>query len=559
MTPVSFQNCFGWFHPASKDVGVVICNAYGHEDLSTHKGVRLMAESFADAGFPSLRFDYDGTGDSLGRDRDVNRVESWLASVEAAVHWLRDTQHVTRVVLVGLRLGANFATLTAERLGTIDGLILLAPIVQGRNYLREMTALSGVVGGAPDARLVSEAHGLEACGFVISQETQDAIKAIDLTKLTKAPAPQALVVSVPGQISSEKLGAHFDSLGCATTREDFDFYAEFLADATFARTPVEVIAKAKSWLETHFADAGPRVAGEAIGPAMLHDPTFSEEMMLFGPHANLAGVFCSPARPTAGPTVIFLNAGSNHHIGWARVTVDLSRRLASLGLSTFRMDVSGLGDSAALDSRADPAIYAIDTMADVKAAIDLLTSRGMNDIALIGLCSGAYLSFHTAVEDERVKRVMMVNLQRFIWKQGDSLDIVYSQTFQATGHYFAKMKDPDTWKRVLRGEVKGVGIARVLVSRLLNKIAAKAKTDPEIENIRNDFTTLAARSVQMLMVMSSSDYARDELDKYMGKDAKMFRALPNTRVEIIDGADHNITPRWAREILAIKLCAFLKS
>src|SRR5476651_2484753 len=68
MTPVSFDGCFGWLHipPArlNSDTTVLVCPPLGCEALRSHRSLRALADDLATAGYPTLRFDYPGTGDS---------------------------------------------------------------------------------------------------------------------------------------------------------------------------------------------------------------------------------------------------------------------------------------------------------------------------------------------------------------------------------------------------------------------------------------------------------------------------------------------------------------
>jgi len=65
---------FGWLHRpaegATGALGLVICNPFGNEAISTHRTIRQMADAAARAGIAALRFDYDGTGNSAGHDLD---------------------------------------------------------------------------------------------------------------------------------------------------------------------------------------------------------------------------------------------------------------------------------------------------------------------------------------------------------------------------------------------------------------------------------------------------------------------------------------------------------
>jgi len=74
---------FGWFHPPAaslqRPMGVVLCNPIGEDMVRAHRPYRHLAETLAAAGFPVLRFDFDGTGDSSGDERDPERVATWRA------------------------------------------------------------------------------------------------------------------------------------------------------------------------------------------------------------------------------------------------------------------------------------------------------------------------------------------------------------------------------------------------------------------------------------------------------------------------------------------------
>src|SRR5207245_1595647 len=70
-------------------LGLVLCNPFGYEAICAHRTLRHFAEAAADAGIPALRFDYDGTGDSVGEDLEPDRLSAWIASVHRAAETLR--------------------------------------------------------------------------------------------------------------------------------------------------------------------------------------------------------------------------------------------------------------------------------------------------------------------------------------------------------------------------------------------------------------------------------------------------------------------------------------
>src|SRR5207248_357876 len=101
-----------------------------------HRSLRHLADALAAVGWPCVRFDWHGTGDSGGSDEDPDRVATWLANIRDAQAWLTRQLGCKRISVVGLRLGATLAAHAASA-EEIDGLVLWAPVVKGRRYVRE--------------------------------------------------------------------------------------------------------------------------------------------------------------------------------------------------------------------------------------------------------------------------------------------------------------------------------------------------------------------------------------------------------------------------------------
>ena len=126
------RRLFGYYEPAqgnfSKVRAVLLCHPMGNEQIFAYRTMRQLAARLVRAGFHVLRFDYFGTGDSYG-DTGEGDLASWCEDIETAIEELKDITGVTKVNLVGLRLGANLsARVAADRPKEIGKLILWEPL-----------------------------------------------------------------------------------------------------------------------------------------------------------------------------------------------------------------------------------------------------------------------------------------------------------------------------------------------------------------------------------------------------------------------------------------------
>jgi pimeloyl-ACP methyl ester carboxylesterase len=160
----------------------------------------VLATQLERTGYAAQRFDFFGTGDSGGEGDDLD-VAACLADIELAAAELIRLSGVTRLVLVGLRLGASLAALAAERLCPRH-LVLWDPVVDGASYLRELAVAHrtfmkdelGEVAWRDLLRVDSNGVPDEALGTAITPALAAGIAAIDLAKALPR-ADQVTVIS----------------------------------------------------------------------------------------------------------------------------------------------------------------------------------------------------------------------------------------------------------------------------------------------------------------------------------------------------------------------------
>lgn len=136
------------------------------------------------------------------------------------------------------------------------------------------------------------------------------------------------------------------------------------------------------------------------------DAHFVEQTKSFGKEDNLVGTLTRSHQRGANPfCVLLLNAGVIGRAGPHRMNVRLARALAEDGLDSFRFDLAGLGDSARSSSDLP---YEQQAVHDVREAMDHVHAQtGATDFILIGFCSGADHGYSVALQDERLKALIM--------------------------------------------------------------------------------------------------------------------------------------------------------
>jgi uncharacterized protein len=113
-------------------IGVLVVVGGPQYRVGSHRQFLLLSRTLAGAGYPTLRFDYRGMGDSTGDQRNFEDVNE---DIRAAIDALRtNCPQVERVVLWGLCDAASASLLywDATLDSQVSGLILLNPWVRSR-------------------------------------------------------------------------------------------------------------------------------------------------------------------------------------------------------------------------------------------------------------------------------------------------------------------------------------------------------------------------------------------------------------------------------------------
>jgi alpha-beta hydrolase superfamily lysophospholipase len=397
---------FGWLHLPEGGVvrgGVVLCQPLGIEAICVYFSYRLLAERLAGLGLAVLRFDYDGTGDSSGRETDPDRLDAWLDSVTAATD-VMDGTGVGAIGLVGIRVGGLFAAHEAARRGGVAALVLWDPTLSGKAFLREQKFLRTLGLGEDGASDAS----IEAPGIRFEAETVKELADLELASMEGPLADRTLVLVPPGRSRPRGLTRRLEGLPVEwqeATGQDL------LLDSHLQEPPVDTIGRITDWLVGAVCAEPTTVARPADGSVAVERPPLGEPVIerpiSLGP-LGLFGIVTEAEVASTTPTIVLVNEGNTHHIGQARIWVDLARRLASEGFRVLRFDLSGNGDSGTRPGQPAHVARAPEATDDVNQAVGTISAKDPADVVLIGFCSGAYQIAEQAM-DLRPRGVCVIN------------------------------------------------------------------------------------------------------------------------------------------------------
>ena len=249
----------------------------------------------------------------------------------------------------------------------------------------------------------------------------------------------------------------------------------------------------------------------------------------------------------------------------------MARRWAALGYPVFRMDLSGIGDSAASDGTVENLPYPRDAVLDAQTAMNALSDGGIaRRFILAGLCSGADIAFRAGVVDPRVAGAWMINPQAFYFESSDTLKELMRVDLEAN-YYKGAFRDVERWKRMLRGQVNVRHIAGILsakvessvkrrVVRLFGKTLAGAMdvTEvPEAKDVIRNLREMTKRGADTFLLCSEDDPGLVYLLKYFGEELESLDGVARFRKEIVKNTDHTFTPLWAQDMLSDMLTEHL--
>jgi alpha-beta hydrolase superfamily lysophospholipase len=559
---------------ARRATSVLICPPIGWQDVSSYRPRRDWAQELAAAGYPTLRFDLPGAGDSSGDPRDRDRFGAWVAAIDAAVRWLRDAGGRPLLAAVGIALGAPALLQAIAGGAPVDELVLWGAGASGRAAVREQRAFAALEGARQpvgEAPVVPDG-AVMAAGFLLSAELLSQLSRFDVGVLAgTVGVRRALLLERDGLSVDEALRDWLIRAGADVRTAPGDGFADMLMaepqDARPARATLDTIG---AWLADRDPDGvgidGPPpryespIAACSESEIELTDGTRVRETPLSfeTPAGQLFGILSEPLGSRRDICLVLLNAGAQRRIGVNRMWVELARRWAVRGVPSLRLDLEAIGDADGESGRFTDlnSFYVPEFVDHVRGVLDTLQARGLpSRFVLLGLCSGAYWALHTALDDERVVSALMLNTRVLLWDP-ELLSRHETERFQRSA------VNVDSWRRVLTGRTPRSHLwkaAAAIVRRLLGATAPARSPLDQLRHGRVDrpdelealLDRLRDRGQRGMLLFTAGEPVYEELER--GGYLRRWDRWPNLRLQADErlrsgsGEDHTLRPLWLQQ------------
>lgn len=481
----------------SGKTGIVFVPAVGRERHRAYRELRWLARELADRGWPVLRFDFRGEGESAG-SFSASTLSSRVTDVGAAIDELVSRTGVTEVCLIGFQLGAPIALAAAAAEG-VSRLVLCDPVTNvkayGRNLVRSNVVLQNQYFGKADQgeealrKTLAEGGTISVFGYPMGQALLAELESFDPGPHLAAYRGRSLLVGFSPREAPVKKDvlAWQEALGGAerastqtAVLEQFSWTSRLF----WGHSLPALRALLLEWLAEPAVPGGPVLAPRPIRMG-TSTPADRRVVTLTGDRGErMVGILTTPpvsARDRRA-TVIVLQAGLLNKTGVGDYFRWLGDALAEDGWTVLRMDQRGTGDSEGeivADVPIDAYFRKIQTGAAKADTLEQITwvkrTIGHDEIHLLGQCGGSVTAILAAGEEPRAVTSLVCIAMAVLYSE--SVDKVREgDAALASQGYVAKLLDPASWKRLVSGESNYellTASARAMAKRLRQKVVAR--------------------------------------------------------------------------------------
>ena len=431
---------------SSRATAVVLVPPFGWEGMSAARNLRAWTRELANAGYPAVRFHPPGSGDSSGTSaaQDLDALVTALADV---IEHTRSASGAERIAVLGLGLGGLVALQALHEGVLIDDLLLWSVSSKGRLLLRELRAFASLAiepgeaaGAARPEDLTTDDGSMWVHGYPLGSRLQEQLTALDATTLQLSGLSRALVLGRGTLPPDKRLIGALQAAGVDVTSGKGPGYDELTVEPRLSRSAEVVEADVLAWLLPDVATGTRGVWGTV--------PYVEERVDLGEVDAILTRA------ENASLTALFIGAGAISRSGPSRLWAEAALRWTSLGVSSLRLDLYGIGDAPGPDANplGDDGFHDDAFRCQVESVMDRAVELDLpNRFLLVGLCSGGFWAGQVAMADPRAVGVIILNPGSLVWPP----PLLGTRHILFSRHRWAQFRtDPvlrrDVWARIRR-------------------------------------------------------------------------------------------------------------
>ena len=213
--------------------------------------VVTVGDQVVQGGFPGTAFRFLRAGGLAGADED-GTLTQWKADIRSAIQEMKRKARVESMFIGGLRLGASLAAMVSSGRDDIEGLVLWDPIINGGEYLGELTQwhkekLMSFLTNIDD-EVKNSSTNIELIGFRISEILRSEIEAFDLGSIHRKPAEKVLLIESQPQPKIAEFVSVMKSLGSRVDYRIIESFKMLEENPDKGLVPQPILQAAINWI-----------------------------------------------------------------------------------------------------------------------------------------------------------------------------------------------------------------------------------------------------------------------------------------------------------------------
>lgn len=547
------DNIFYWHHipeKNKKNTAIIIIGPIGPEYMPCHRSIKLLADKLSLIGFHCIRYDPVGMGNSSGNLEDPGLWGKWVNTPRQFENYLKNKCQLNDVILIGLRSGCLILS-EALKNTHAHSATFWHPVLRGSSFIRGIQLLDSVL----YENLETDNNTLEGGGYPFTEELQNDIKNVSLTKNDYPSLKDALIISDKESGNTSKLADRLIPLNIKTESVYLSGLPELIKQVTLSKIPHSNLNFIVDWINKLELDSAEEHYLKHTSPINFTSKKFIETAVTLGPK-NIFTILTSPTDNNSNEIIIFANTGAAHHAGPNRMHVDIARNVAEYGFSTLRIDLRNLGDSTDDYTQDPPNEYPINAAVDINVALEYAVNvLEKTKIILCGISAGAHNVFHAAIEthSKHLKKIILINPETFYWDPNQSSFSANSVTTEIDQVYYKKqIYNYRKWLNLFTNPKKLFDVSFFTVILIYKKIKSLNKnilslSGIEVQNrLEQDLTLLARKKIFISLIYSEGDPGEKILRSQAAKVITNSRQQSLYSSNKISGADHTFSSTSSR-------------